>query len=240
MRPIIGITADYEESGEIPSRIAGEGRFLLREGYARAVAQSGGEPIILPYGQDPEAIIGRLDGLLITGGNFDIPPELSGIKNPAAARKIRPQRTQYELDLFKAALDRDIPALGICGGMQLMAVALGGKLIGDISSEVAVSIEHEQKAPRDQAGHAVIIVPGTLLHRLTGVSTLGVNSSHHQAVADPGRFSLCASAPDRIIEAIELPDKKFMLGVEWHPELMTSVRPHLAIMLGFVQASTKP
>jgi len=240
MKPLVGITADYKESGEFSSRIAGEGRYVLREGYVQAVAEAGGEPIILPYGKNAESLVARIDGLLITGGDFDIPPALSGIRDPASARKIRPQRTQYELDLLKNALERDMPVLGICGGMQLMAVALGGKLIGDIVAEVPGGLNHEQEAPRDQAGHAAIIVKGTLLHKLTGVTTLGVNSSHHQAVAHPGEAIVCATAPDGVIEAIELRGKKFALGVEWHPEIMTSNKPHLAILRGFIKACESP
>ena len=234
---LIGITTDYEAAGEFPSRIEGEGRFLLRENYAKAVEQAGGTPVLLPIMADVNPVLDRLDGILISGGAFDIPPEMSGIPDPCKARKIRPERTRFELELCKGAIERNIPILGICGGMQLLAVTVGGKLIGDILEEVPDAFDHEQKLPPNDFRHPVKVIPGTLMFRLVMQEKLGVNSTHHQAVRDPGGCAISAWSPDGIVEAIELPDRYWVLGVQWHPELLTSRHEgHAAIFRGFVRA----
>lgn len=234
-KPLIGVTADYEEAGEFKSRIENEGRYLLREKYVSAVFDHGGTPVILSY--HDESVIEKLDGVLFTGGNFDIPPQLSGIKNPTLARKVKPYRTEYELAVFRKAVALKMPMLGICGGMQLMAVGAGGKLIGDIALEVENALRHEQGGPRNKPSHEVTVKKNTLLFALTGCEFLEVNSTHHQAVAEPGNASVSAFAPDGVIEAIELPGHPFALGVEWHPELLYENHPsHASIFEGFIKA----
>lgn len=234
-KPLIGVTADYEEAVEFKSRLENEGRYLLRENYVKAVFDHGGTPVILSYHDD--AIIERLDGILFTGGNFDIPPEISGIKNPASARRVRPYRTRYELALFHQALALKMPMLGICGGMQLMAVGAKGKLIGDIASEVENALRHEQGGPRDRPSHQVAVKKNTLLFALAQCEILEVNSTHHQAVASAGSAIVSAVAPDGVIEAIEIPSHPFALGVEWHPELLyKNYPPHASIFAGFIKA----
>ncbi|MFP6759421.1 MAG: gamma-glutamyl-gamma-aminobutyrate hydrolase family protein, partial [Alphaproteobacteria bacterium] len=118
---------------------------------------------------------------------------------------------------------RDTPVLGICGGQQLLNVALGGTLIQHIPDTIADGLAHEQPNPRDQAGHSVTIVEGTALHRITGTTTLEVNSAHHQAVAEPAPgLVVDATAADGVIEGIESPAHKFCIGVQWHPEFIIS------------------
>lgn len=234
-KPLIGITGDYEEAGEFKSRVENEGRYLLREKYVSAIFDCGGAPVILSYEDD--VVIERLDGVLFTGGNFDIPPEISGIKNPSFARRVKPYRTKYELTLFRKASALRIPMLGICGGMQMMAVGMGGKLIGDIGAEVENALQHEQGGPRDKPSHKVNVRKDTLLFALTGCEILEVNSTHHQAVAHGGSAIVCAEAPDGVIEAIEIPSHPFALGVEWHPELLYKNHPaHASIFEGFIKA----
>ena len=131
---------------------------------------------------------------------------------------LKPGRTAAELALLRGALARDMPVFGICGGMQLLAVALGGTLIQHLPDLLPDGLPHEQPNPRDEPGHPVAVAGGTLLHRLTGADTLRVNSSHHQAVRSPGRAVVSAHAPDGVIEAIEDPARRFCLGVQWHPE----------------------
>ena len=127
---------------------------------------------------------------------------------------LKDRRTAAELALVQGALARDMPVLGICGGQQLLAVALGGTLIQHIPDSVPGALEHEQPNPRDEPGHAVAITPGTLLHRIVGTQTMQVNSAHHQAVATPGgrmRWST-PSAPDGVVEGVEDGGYRFCLG----------------------------
>jgi len=234
---LIGLTTDYESSGEFRTRIKGVGRYTLRESYTGAVEKAGGVPVMLPFVENPSACLDYLDGLIVTGGNFDLPPEISGIPDPSKARRVKPDRTRFERGLLEAALERDIPVLGICGGMQLLAVLAGGRLVGEISEEVPDAFDHEQKIPPTEPRHPVKLVPGTILHRLALKEKIGVNSTHHQAVADPGRCTVSAWSIDGIIEAIEWPGKYWAVGVEWHPELLADRHEsHAAIFRGFVRA----
>jgi putative glutamine amidotransferase len=161
----------------------------------------------------------RIDALVVTGGAFDVDPSLYGDADRHATVTLKENRTAAELALTNGALARDMPVLGICGGEQLLAVALGGTLIQHIPDAVADALEHEQKNPRHEAGHPVAIRAGTLLHRIVGSAEMQVNSSHHQAVRDPGRFAVVnAVAPDQVIEGVEDSRYRFCLGVQWHPE----------------------
>jgi len=219
-RPVIGITLDSEDPG-------GYSKFpwyALRQNYAAAIAGAGGLPFALAHdGALAEAYLDRIDGLLVTGGNFDIDPALSGDAARHATVRTKDGRTDFELAVTRGALERDMPVLGICGGQQLVHVVLGGKLIQHIPDAVAAAIAHEQPNPRDEPGHDVAIVPGTLLHRIVGADTLAVNSAHHQAAADaPDGVVVNARAADGVIEGIEAPAYRFCLGVQWHPEFLLS------------------
>jgi putative glutamine amidotransferase len=132
---------------------------------------------------------------------------------------LKESRTAAELALASGALARNMPVLGICGGEQLLAVALGGTLVQHIPDAFANALEHEQINPRHEPGHAVAISRGTLLHRIVGVVEMQVNSAHHQAVRDPGPYAVVnAIAPDQVIEGVEDTRYRFCLGVQWHPE----------------------
>ena len=133
------------------------------------------------------------------------------------------KRTAFEIAATRGALDRGMPVLGICGGLQLLHVVLGGALIQHIPDEVTDALAHEQPNPRDEAGHEVDVRKGTLLHRIVGVTRLAVNSAHHQAAKDePDGVVISAVAPDGVIEGIEAPKERFCLGVQWHPEFAIS------------------
>src|SRR5271165_5870297 len=179
-RPIIiGLTLDSEPPG-------GYSKFpwyALRENYCSAVTRAGGLPILLPH--EPEqaaAYLGLIDGLIVTGGAFDVDPALFGASARHASVTTKDRRTAFELAVTRGALDADKPVLGICGGQQLLNVALGGTLVQHIPDEIADALAHEQPNPRDEPGHMVRITAGTLLHRITGATELPVNSAHHQAV----------------------------------------------------------
>ena len=216
--PLIGVTLDAEPPG-------GYSKFpwyALRANYATAIAAHGGLPMALPH--DPAlapAYLDRIDALVITGGAFDVDPSLYGDGERHATVSLKEDRTVAELALVRGALARDMPVLGICGGEQLLAVALGGALMQHIPDTVQDALEHEQTNPRDQPGHTVAVAPGSLLHRIIGAAAMQVNSAHHQAILSPGRFAkVNATAPDGVIEGIEDPRYGFCLGVQWHPEFL--------------------
>jgi putative glutamine amidotransferase len=217
-RPLIGVTLDAEQPGGW-SRFAW---YALRANYTDAVAGSGGLPVALPHDADLAAeMLDRLDGLVVTGGAFDVDPALYGATTLHATVTLKDRRTAAELALVQGALARNMPVLGICGGQQLLAVALGGTLIQHIPDTITDALEHEQPNPRNEPGHTVVVVPGTLLHRLVGVDTMQVNSAHHQAVATPGLHAVVnATAPDGVIEGVEDARYRFALGLQWHPEFL--------------------
>jgi putative glutamine amidotransferase len=133
--------------------------------------------------------------------------------------RTKDRRTAFELAITRGALAGDMPVLGICGGQQLLNVVLGGTLIQHIPDEIRDALAHEQPNPRDESGHDISVTPGTLLYKITGTSTMSVNSAHHQAVRTIGKgIVVDAVAPDGVIEGIEAPGKRFCLGVQWHPE----------------------
>jgi len=214
--PRIGVTLDSEEAGGW-SRLPW---YALRQNYCEAVHLAGGLPVALPHLPDSaEAYLDALDGLVVTGGAFDVDPALFGAGTRHATVTTKDRRTAFELAMVRGALARDLPVLGICGGQQLLNVVLGGTLIQHIPDEVPDALAHEQPNPRTEPGHAVEVAPDTLLHRIVGLEELAVNSAHHQAAKDLGPGVVVnARAPDGIIEGIEHPGYRFCLGVEWHPE----------------------
>ena len=215
-RPLIGVTLDSEQ----PGGYSKYHWYALRQNYSEAIIAAGGLAVALPH---DAALAGeyldRLDALVVTGGAFDVDPALYGEGQRHATVALKEGRTAAELALTLAALERNLPVLGLCGGEQLLAVALGGTLIQHIPDAIADALEHEQLNPRHEAGHTVAIRPGTLLHRIVGAATMQVNSAHHQAVREPGpRAVVNAVAPDSVIEGVEDPGYRFCLGVQWHPE----------------------
>jgi putative glutamine amidotransferase len=163
--------------------------------------------------------LGIIDALVVTGGAFDVDPALYGEGDRHATVTLKENRTEAELALTTGALARDLPILGICGGQQLLAVALGGTLIQHIPDAVPDALAHEQPNPRHEPGHPVAVTPGTLLHRIVGATEMRVNSAHHQAVRHPGLHAVVnAIAPDGVIEGVEDSRYRFCLGVQWHPE----------------------
>lgn len=229
-RPSIGVTADWAE----PSETSPHPKYEIKVAYLEAVTRAGGLPFILPYSDDKptiEAYLDRLSGLVVTGGAFDIPAELYGEQPKDGLGPLKPHRTAFEMALLKAALQRNLPVLGVCGGMQLLNVAMGGTLVQDIKLEVPTAREHQQTHDRRQPQHPVEVKDGTALGACVGKGQMMVNSTHHQAVKGLGeKLVVSAVSPDGVIEAIELSGPSFALGVQWHPELMIdSVPPHLGI-----------
>jgi putative glutamine amidotransferase len=220
-RPRIGLTLDAEPPGGY-SRLPW---YAIRENYCAAIARAGGLPLALPHQTELAAdYLDLLDGLVVTGGAFDLDPALYGARERHATVRPKDQRTAFEWAITEAALARDLPVLAICGGQQLLNVVLGGDLIQHIPDAVPGCLAHEQPNPRTEPGHAVEVVAGTMLHRIGGCDRLEVNSAHHQAAGaiGPG-VVISGRAPDGVIEAIEAPARRFCLGVQWHPEYSISV-----------------
>jgi putative glutamine amidotransferase len=236
-RPRIGVTLDREEGGAY-SRLPW---YACRENYFAAIAAAGGLPVALPH--EPElaaAYLDQLDGLVVTGGAFDVDPSWYGGGERHATTSTKDRRTAFEFAVTRGALDRDLAVLGICGGQQLLHVVLGGTLMQHIPDAVPDALAHEQPNPRTEPGHEVEVAAGSLLYGITGAPRVEVNSAHHQA-ADrvPAGVVVSARAPDGVIEAIEAPAYRFALGVQWHPEYaVTPADP--AILRAFVDAARGP
>jgi len=224
MRPIIGITPDFSEGVRKDSRSQSEPTYFLRARYVDAIQDLGGIPFVLPITDDPklrEELLRRIDGLLITGSGPDLDPRLYGEGRKARFKIMSKQRSAFELGLAKKALKLDRPVLGICGGLQLLNVAMGGSLIQDIKTQIRGALAHQQETSATRASHRVGITPGTHLHRILRTDRLKVNSSHHQAAKSvaPG-WIVNAVATDGVIEGLESPRHRFAVGVQWHPEFL--------------------
>jgi putative glutamine amidotransferase len=212
MRPLIGITCDYDSAD--PSR------FWLREAYAAAVLAAGGAPALLAPlpGLKVADVAGNMAGFVITGGDFDIEPHYYGEEPLPGLGKLNPRRSRFELELVRWAVGNDLPLLGICGGIQAINVECGGTLYQDLRTQFpGTALNHERG--RNARAHAVSLTPGTLLAGLLGKTEIETNSTHHQAVKGAAAgFIVNAAAPDGVIEAIESRSARFILGVQWHPE----------------------
>lgn len=213
--PLVGVTLDSEQ----PGGYSKYPWYALRQNYAEAIAAAGGLPVALPH--EPAlaaAYLDRIDALVVTGGAFDVDPTLYGDGERHPTVTLKEARTATELALTSGAIARGMPVLGICGGEQLLAVALGGTLVQHIPDSVKDALEHEQSNPRHQPGHAVAVLPGTVLRQIVDTPEMQVNSAHHQAVRSAGRGVINALAPDGVIEGIEDSNQRFCIGVQWHPE----------------------
>jgi putative glutamine amidotransferase len=214
-RPLIGVTTSAT-AGEAPERA------YVNAAYLRAVEEAGGVPVLLPPQLTPEAVEAlwaRLDGLLLTGGG-DIDPARFGQARHPRTDDVVPARDALEIELTRRAIAADAPLLAICRGIQVLNVALGGSLIQDIASERPGALAHAQTAPRPTPTHAAKVMgEGTRLGAALGALELQVNSFHHQGLDRLGDgLREVAWAPDGIVEGVELPGARFVVGVQWHPE----------------------
>ena len=245
--PLIGITGNFGDKG-----------CELAEGYYLSVLKAGGTPVAIPPHHDKEALISlleTLDGIIFSGGG-DINPLLLGEEPIPQLHSVCPKRDEPELFLAREAFHRQIPMLGICRGIQVMAAALGGKVWQDIYAQKDPSksplkgetsfpdfspfkgepervLKHSQDMPRHYASHTVCFKEGSMLQSIFGnKQTLAVNSFHHQAVSDPGpHLQVSAMSPDCIIEAVESSEHKALLGVQWHPEcfILNNDESHMSV-----------
>ena len=208
--PVIGISGNFRE-----------GDCTLAQGYYMSVLEAGGTPVVIPSYDNEKALVSildTLDGLVLSGG-ADIDPDYLG-EEPLDCISVNPRRDAQELLLVRLAVERQIPILGICRGIQMLTAALGGKLYQDIKTQHGrPCIEHSQTIARGLPSHDVKIEKDSLLHSLMGTETLAVNSFHHQAVKEvPQGFRVIAMSEDGIIEGMESTTFRPILGVQWHPE----------------------
>jgi putative glutamine amidotransferase len=214
-RPLIGI------SGSIRVHDGAE-RAGVNAAYAHSIAKAGGIPILLtpPIGVNgAEPALDPLDGLVLTGGH-DLDPQWYDAHPSPALGPVDPHRDEFELALFHAARRRGLPVLGICRGLQLVNVAMGGTLYQDLPSEQPGEIHHDPPVARDARTHPITLVPGSRLQCALETGVLVTNSFHHQAIRDlaPG-LTVSARAEDGVIEGVESSDPKgWLLAVQWHPE----------------------
>jgi putative glutamine amidotransferase len=223
MRPVIGVTPDFN-AGDRKDMGGREPTYFLRARYIQAVEELGGIPLILPLVAEPSArrrLLDGVDGLLLTGSGPDLPPRLYGERQRYKFLLVSERRADFEMELVHQARQRDLPLLGICGGMQTVNVACGGSLYQDIPAQVPGALDHRQKARAIHVAHPVTVTPKSLLNKVVARRKLMVNSSHHQSVkAVAPSLKASAVAPDGIIEAIESPTHRFLLALQWHPEFL--------------------
>lgn len=229
LTPLIGITADSAGGlGHYPAQAAEPTLFLLKR-YLAAVEAAGGAPLILPFVAAKGALgryLDAVEGLLISGGNFDIHPRFYGEPAIKQLGNLIPERTDFELKLLELALARDLPVLGICGGAQAINVVLGGSLYQDIGAQCPGAGKHRQGEETPCGGHRIDVKQGTRLSAIVRRPSLNVNTSHHQAVKRLGRgLVVNAVAEDGVIEGIESTRHSFVIGVQWHPEVLAPRHP---------------
>ena len=223
-RPIIGITGNYDDL-----------TCKLGKGYYDSVIRAGGTPLIIPPVNDKEVLMNtldRIDALILSGGG-DINPLYCGEEPVPGLHGINSERDLPELLIARLAYNRQMPMLGICRGIQTLAVALGGKVDQDIKA----SVKHSQDADRSEPTHSVNVVEDSILYKIYKKTLLHVNSFHHQAVSEPGgKFRIVAQSKDGIVEAMESAEYKSIVGVQWHPECMESGSPLFQWLVNEAQA----
>lgn len=238
-RPVIGIVCaenDPTPPGESRKNQAG-----VR--YVEAVRSAGGLPLLIPL-QYPTGEIERLtrlfDGILIIGGNDVDPKRYNGVPDPSVSAP-NPERDALEIAIVRLAAEQDLPLFGICRGEQVMNIAMGGTLYTDLPSQFPTVLRHQQSddTPVSKLTQRVRIDPASRLYAIVGAETIWTNTFHHQAVQRLGNgFRVAAAATDGVVEAIEIPERSFFIGVQWHPEGLQDHAEEARLFKAFVAAAT--
>ena len=216
--------------------------YSSREELVRAILAAGGRPYLLPSALPLDSIpevLSEFDGLFISGGG-DIHPDYFGGEMHPSVAGIDRERDEFELALCRQAVAMDKPVFGICRGQQMLNVAMGGSLVVDIPSELPEAGQHQwwPNYQRSRLSHSVMLERGSQLEGIMGGAEFMVNSLHHQSVKELGEgLKVTATAPDGVIEALEMPGKHFVVSVQWHPEWLQNFEPMRRIFKAFVEAS---
>ncbi len=226
-KPIIGITPTPMEDQQPHGAFT---RYAIATTYTEAVEAAGGIPLVIPPQQgNVDAILDIVDGVIISGGGDIDPIRYGDTEVHEKTYGIHEGRDDLELTIAKEAVERDMPVLCICRGIQVLNVALGGTLIQDVPDQYPSDIEHRQQeagVPKEDPGHRVAVTPGSLLERTYGSSEIEVNSFHHQAIKDLApALEINGVATDEIVEAVSHSGSTWILGVQWHPEMMFRAHP---------------
>jgi putative glutamine amidotransferase len=235
MKPLIGITTNQSTNSY------GQPTILLQQSYVRAVMQAGGVPVLIPStiaNDGWEAVYSRLDGILFSGGGDIALDHFSGQAHPRID-DVEPERDSIELQMIQAAASDGKPFLGICRGCQVLNVALGGTLYTHIPDQLPGALDHSYPGnKRTVLVHEVKIEEGTYVAEIYGEPIIKVNSLHHQGLKDIApTLRVAGHAPDGLVEAVELPEHPFGLGVQWHPEWLTDQESTRNLFRKFVEAA---
>ena len=216
-KPIIGISIDTG----IKKTYSKFPWYAIRINYVNSIISSNGIPLMLPSKPElADHYFNLIDGMLLTGGDFDIDPKIYGEKKDKSVVHLDKPRTNFEIKMARLSLKKNKPILGICGGQQLLNVVLNGSLIQHIKK---TTVKHEQIQPRNNHSHKVQINLKSKLYKIVKKKEFRVNSAHHQAIKKVGKnLNVNAIAEDGIIEGIESNNHKFFLGLQWHPEFFIS------------------
>ncbi|UZT83044.1 gamma-glutamyl-gamma-aminobutyrate hydrolase family protein [Caproicibacterium sp. BJN0003] len=241
MKPLIGITCNYDYHDDVgrvsKMGIDGQDWNFIAGDYINAIEKVGGCPVVIPLCsnfEDLKDILDRMDGIMISGGH-DVGPENYG-ERARGCGAIMPMRDAQDLAITRYIVENtEKPLLGICRGIQILNVAMGGTLYQDLEKDGSFGHHFGDIYPRNYAWHSVTLTKGSILESIYGKKVIDVNSFHHQAVFKPGKnISVTAVSSDGVSEGIEIAEKKFVVAVQWHPEMMYDSEEQLKIFRAFV------
>jgi putative glutamine amidotransferase len=234
MKPLIGVTCNYKDKTS-----------ECHNNYSAAVARGGGIPMVFPQIGDLDLLgemLDRVSGVVLIGGP-DVPPKRYGEAPHEKTKPITPEREVVDFALLEELRKRDVPTLAVCYGIQALNVSCGGTLWQDIASELPDAMKHHRDRDKGEPRqlHTVRIVSGTRLHRILGVERIETNSSHHQALKDVPDVLLKSAfcEVDDVVEAVEMREHRFMLGIQWHPESLTDRPLHLRLFEALVEEASR-